>query len=169
MKTSKVLVVIFSVLIFVLIIRFIGLNELIEILKNFKLVYIPIIILIGTTPIDVTQGNVYVDDGATASDNIDGDLTANITIVNNVNTSIIGNYIITYNVQDSSGNNAIQVVRNVNVISGNNSNPPSNLPPSISIKPTKIKLTPFFIKENGEKYYCKEPSVFEVPNPIPVK
>src|SRR3989344_196783 len=46
MKTSKVLVVIFSVLIFVLIIRFIGLNELIEILKNFKLVYIPIIILI---------------------------------------------------------------------------------------------------------------------------
>ena len=45
----------------------------------------------------------------------DGDISANIVTVNNVDTSIIGSYIVTYNVSDISGNDAIQVTRTVNV------------------------------------------------------
>ncbi|WP_345278251.1 immunoglobulin-like domain-containing protein, partial [Litoribaculum gwangyangense] len=56
--------------------------------------------------------------GATASDNKDGDITANIVIGGDiVNTNIPGSYIITYNVSDAAGNAATQVTRTVNVTS----------------------------------------------------
>ena len=38
--------------------------------------------------------------GATASDNYDGDISADIVTVNNVDTSVIGSYTVTYNVTD---------------------------------------------------------------------
>ena len=46
-----------------------------------------------------------------ASDNYDGDITADIVTVNNVDTSVIGSYTVTYNVTDSSGNAASEVTR----------------------------------------------------------
>ena len=42
------------------------------------------------------KGTTYT---ATASDNYDGDITADIVTVNNV-TSVIGSYTVTYNVSD---------------------------------------------------------------------
>lgn len=42
----------------------------------------------GTTPVTVEAGSTYTDGGATAVDNIDGNITANIVTVNPVNTSI---------------------------------------------------------------------------------
>ena len=48
------------------------------------------------------------DSGATAADNYDGDLTSSIAIVNNVDTSTVGTYTVTYNVSDTSGNAAVQ-------------------------------------------------------------
>ncbi|RDH85236.1 MAG: cell wall-binding protein, partial [endosymbiont of Galathealinum brachiosum] len=57
----------------------------------------------------------YNDAGATASDNFDGDITANISIVSNVNTNAVGNYSVTYNVSDATGNAASTVTRVVNV------------------------------------------------------
>ena len=50
-----------------------------------------------------------------ASDNYDGDITADIVTVNNVDTSVIGSYTVTYNVTDSSGNDATEVTRTVSV------------------------------------------------------
>ena len=44
--------------------------------------------------------------GATATDDVDGDLTSSIVTTGVVNTSIEGNYIITYTVSDTSGNTA---------------------------------------------------------------
>ena len=47
----------------------------------------PVITLVGSTPIDVEAGSVYVDAGATAWDSFDGDLTGSIFTVNPVNTA----------------------------------------------------------------------------------
>jgi len=45
----------------------------------------------------VEVNSVYVDAGATASDNYDGDITASIVTVNPVNTAVKGTYTVTYN------------------------------------------------------------------------
>lgn len=75
----------------------------------------PVITLIGSSDVSVFQGDEYVDEGATATDNVDGDLTSNITVSGNVDTVTIGNYTLTYSVSDSSGNSA-SASRNVEVI-----------------------------------------------------
>ena len=73
------------------------------------------ITLVGDAEITVEVGSTYTDLGATASDNYDGDITADIVTVNNVDTSVIGKLYGTYNVTDSSGNAASEVTRTVNV------------------------------------------------------
>ena len=77
---------------------------------------IPVITLVGANPIDHEVDTVYTDPGATASDNIDGDISANIGVTGSVNANVIGTYTLTYNVQDSSGNAATTVTRTVNVV-----------------------------------------------------
>ena len=76
----------------------------------------PVITLLGDNPISVNQGDTYTDQGATATDNVDGNLTANITVTSNVDTSTVGTYTVTYNVSDAAGNAATEVVRTVNVV-----------------------------------------------------
>lgn len=73
----------------------------------------PVITLLGSTPLTIALGSVYTDAGATALDNLDGDITANIVVVNSVNTAAAGTYTVTFNVQDSAGNSAAQVTRTV--------------------------------------------------------
>ena len=46
----------------------------------------PVITLIGSANVSVTQGDNYTDEGATATDNEDGDLTSSITVSGNVDT-----------------------------------------------------------------------------------
>src|SRR3989344_5663001 len=76
----------------------------------------PVITVIGASPANVTQGTPYIDAGATALDDVDGDISANIVTVNPVNTAVVGAYTVTYNVSDAAGNPAIQATRTVNVI-----------------------------------------------------
>ncbi|MDD2490081.1 MAG: DUF5011 domain-containing protein, partial [Bacilli bacterium] len=45
----------------------------------------PVITLLGDNPVTINQGDEYVDAGATANDNKDGDLTFSIEVTNNVN------------------------------------------------------------------------------------
>ena len=73
----------------------------------------PIITVIGNSEVRLLIDDVYVDEGATAYDNIDGDLTTQIITVNPVDISQIGDYVVTYNVTDSSGNQASEVNRSV--------------------------------------------------------
>ena len=75
----------------------------------------PVITLNGNSPQAHEAGTPYVDAGATANDSPDGDITASIVTVNNVNSAVVGSYTVTYDVTDSSGNPATQVVRTVNV------------------------------------------------------
>ncbi len=76
----------------------------------------PVITLLGTTPVTVEKGTIYADAGATASDNYDGDITADIEMNSDVDTDTVGSYIVTYDVMDSSGNEANQISRVVNVV-----------------------------------------------------
>jgi surface protein len=66
----------------------------------------PIITLIGEAIVTVEIYSTYTDAGATAQDTEDGNLTSSITTTGLVNTSMEGNYVITYTVSDSSGNTA---------------------------------------------------------------
>jgi hypothetical protein len=76
----------------------------------------PVISLVGDNPQVIIVEDNYTELGATANDNYDGDLTANITIDDSdVNTSVIGSYIIEYSVTDTYGNTA-EVNRTVNVV-----------------------------------------------------
>ncbi|AXT52557.1 DUF5011 domain-containing protein [Aquimarina sp. BL5] len=76
---------------------------------------LPIITLIGDDPIEIAQGEIYIDAGATAFDSLDGNITADIVTVNPVDTSLEGTYTITYNVMDTAGNTAAEVTRTVTV------------------------------------------------------
>ena len=64
----------------------------------------PVISLIGSSSISIERGTTYSDAGATASDNIDGDITSSITTSGLVDTSTPGTYTITYSVSDAAGN-----------------------------------------------------------------
>ncbi len=76
----------------------------------------PVITLIGENPVNISVGDVYTDAGATAQDDIDGDISSLITVGGDtVDTSTVGTYNITYNVSDSAGNAAAEVTRTVNV------------------------------------------------------
>ncbi|MBL4774933.1 MAG: S8 family serine peptidase [Mariprofundus sp.] len=75
----------------------------------------PVITLLGISPTLVAQGTVYNDAGATATDNVDGNITGNIVTVNPVNTALAGIYIVTYNISDAANNAATQVTRSVRV------------------------------------------------------
>jgi hypothetical protein len=76
----------------------------------------PIITLTGNSPVSVEKGAIYTDAGASALDNLDGNITANIIITNQVNTTATGTYAVKYNLTDSSGNAATEVIRTVNVV-----------------------------------------------------
>src|SRR3989344_3894558 len=75
----------------------------------------PVITVLGDGSVSVTQNSAYIDTGATAADDIDGDITAQILTTNPVNVSIPGTYTVTYNVSDIAGNTAVQVARAVTV------------------------------------------------------
>ncbi|WGK65711.1 carbohydrate binding domain-containing protein [Croceiramulus getboli] len=77
----------------------------------------PVITLNGAATIEVMQGDTFTDPGATATDNVDGDLTSEIQVGGDtVDTTIPGTYAITYNVSDAAGNAADEVTRTVIVI-----------------------------------------------------
>ncbi|NRB80402.1 MAG: DUF5011 domain-containing protein, partial [Saccharospirillaceae bacterium] len=72
--------------------------------------------------------NTYEDPGATAMDNVDGDITGLFQIVNNINLEVIGEYSVQYSVSDNAGNSAV-VTRVVYVIEADdNANPASETP-----------------------------------------
>lgn len=64
----------------------------------------PTITLLGSSKITVGLGEKFKDPGASASDNIDGDISKKIKIEGTVDTSIEGTYTLTYTVSDKSGN-----------------------------------------------------------------
>src|SRR3989344_291560 len=76
----------------------------------------PVITLVGAAEVEVLVGETYEDAGATAEDDVDGDITSSIATDNLVDTSILGTYTVTYTVSDAAGNEADPVTRTVNVV-----------------------------------------------------
>jgi len=75
----------------------------------------PIIQLNGSSIVTVAKGLPYVEQGATANDPEDGDITANIVVSGVVNTDVMGDHNVTYTVVDSDGLQA-EIVRTVRVV-----------------------------------------------------
>ena len=86
----------------------------------------PTITLLGSATLTIVRGTDYTDAGATANDNIGGDITGSITTsftldgtaVASLNTAQPGTYIITYNVSDAASNPAMAVTRMVTMVEG---------------------------------------------------
>lgn len=66
----------------------------------------PTITLNGESHITINVGDTYSEQGATAKDDKDGDISSKISISGSVNTSKAGKYTITYTVKNSSGKTA---------------------------------------------------------------
>ena len=75
----------------------------------------PNIILLGERTVYLTEGDAYTDAGAVATDDEDNaaELSQQIVVTSEVDTETPGTYYIKYNVTDSDGNAAIEVVRTV--------------------------------------------------------
>lgn len=96
----------------------------------------PVITLIGTSSANIEIHSVYNDAGATALDNVNGNLTTSIITVNPVNVDLLGSYVITYDVTDVAGNHANQVTRTITVVDTNAPSIPTNGHPNGSFIPT---------------------------------
>jgi len=75
----------------------------------------PVLTMVGEASVSVPANSNYNDVGATAEDNIDGDISGSVVATSNVNTSVVGNYTVTYNVTDFAGNPATPISRTVSV------------------------------------------------------
>lgn len=83
----------------------------------------PVILLNGEKELTISPGDTYIDSGALATDNIDGDISSKLKVlitkdnitVEQINTSNAGEFLIKYNVTDSSGNSAEEIIKKVKV------------------------------------------------------
>jgi PKD repeat protein len=73
----------------------------------------PIITLTGKDTIYVEQGYPYTEDGATADDNLDGDISSKLKKTEQppFNNATTGTYLIQYDVEDAAGNKAKTATR----------------------------------------------------------
>lgn len=74
----------------------------------------PKLTLNGKSHVQIKLRGEYKDEGCTAIDNYDGDISKNVKSSGKVNTSVAGYYTITYNVKDSFNNKAA-ITREVQV------------------------------------------------------
>ncbi|CAN5270074.1 hypothetical protein BH11PSE11_BH11PSE11_28170 [soil metagenome] len=77
----------------------------------------PVITLAGAASMNVALNSTFTDPGATAQDNVDGNISASIVKTGTVNTAAAGTYTLRYNVRDAAGNAAVEAVRTVVVAS----------------------------------------------------
>src|SRR5699024_6698871 len=75
----------------------------------------PEITLNGENPMELEVGDTYEEPGATAEDDVDGDVTDGIEISGEVNTDEAGTYEVVYTVSDAAGNTATET-RTVHVV-----------------------------------------------------
>lgn len=91
----------------------------------------PTIYLVGDTEVTLERNSVYFDVGATALDNLDGDITDQITTTNNLDTTVIGDYYVSFSVTDSSNNIATAIRRTIHIIT-----------PTDTVLPTVVSIDP---------------------------
>jgi len=112
----------------------------------------PALQLVGPEIITLYLGYEYTEPGATANDNIDGDISSKVAIAGSVDINSPGDYPITYNVTDNAGNAAPEVIRTVTV---------KDLPPPAVWPPVPIDAEPpeIILHKNGLFPHFKSASV----------
>ncbi|MFC4386567.1 InlB B-repeat-containing protein [Gracilibacillus marinus] len=111
----------------------------------------PVITLNGDQTIQIKKGQAYTELGYAVIDETEGDLTDSVTVNDNVDTSTIGTYTVTYSVKDTAGNDA-EVSRKVEVI-------PTKVTltgisaqlPSIDVKNAEPNATLYLMNEANEQ------------------
>ena len=86
----------------------------------------PVLTLKGQQSVTINAGENYADAGATARDNVDGDISKSIKTIGTVDANKPGVYTIIYSVKDNSGNAAAALARTVTVVDA--------VPPVITLK-----------------------------------
>ena len=79
----------------------------------------PVITVNGSADSTIEVGSSWVDLGATAIDNKEGDISSAIVITDNVNANVLGDYTVVYSIQDNQGN-ASTATRNIHVVDTEN-------------------------------------------------
>lgn len=87
----------------------------------------PQISLKGANPYCMVKGTKYVEPGATATDNVDGNITNRIAVTGNVTGNLMGSFRMVYKVEDSSGNQAIAYRAVIVTTECPNENKPENV------------------------------------------
>ncbi len=127
----------------------------------------PVIKLKGNEVENMYIGGEYEESGATATDDLDGDLTNKIVVTKNIDTNKIGSYTVLYTVKDSSGNVG-ETKRRVEVVQRPveggivyltfDDGPSSSITPHILdiLKEEKVKATFFILNyDEGNEYLVK--------------
>ncbi len=77
----------------------------------------PVITVLGDNVMEISYGSNYGDAGATATDDVDGNITQNIQVTGlPIDTTVVGQHYIWYNVADDAGNDAQAKARLVTVL-----------------------------------------------------
>ena len=120
----------------------------------------PVITLNGESEINLYLGNEYMDKGAVAIDNYDGDITSNIIVNSNVDTNKVGNYEVKCTINDSS-NNSSSVIRKVNVLPKKVINYTQDNKIVTYIKKNNLNISlGYYNLINGKSFYYKENKVY---------
>lgn len=95
---------------------------------------IPVLTLSGAQLVIIEQHETYIDAWATASDMEDGDISWNITSSGSVDTSIVWDYTLSYNIIDSDGNTGTWITRVVRVVDATTDSDNDGLPDLIELQ-----------------------------------
>jgi hypothetical protein len=102
----------------------------------------PVITLVGPQYDTIDMGQSYVDPGATAMDDMDGDITSRIVRTGLVDSSVTGDYVLTYKVEDLFGNmDSVQRFVHVRMFIGSKENVLSAARVSLYPNPAVSDLT----------------------------
>jgi len=109
----------------------------------------PVINMLGDNPVNIELGAAYVDAGATAVDDIDGQVA--VTTDNLVNTALQGTYSVTYTATDAAGNTAMstRTVKVTAIVEPPIEPPTSVAPIAVADTATVKKNTTAFINLTG--------------------
>ncbi len=79
----------------------------------------PVITLNGSANMTVLRFTSFVDPGAVAIDDCEGDVSGSLIVTGTVDTSVLGPHVLTYNASDGGGRPAAPITRTVTVVAGN--------------------------------------------------
>ena len=113
----------------------------------------PEIKLIGNDTISIYQGDTYKEQGATATDNVDGNITNRIIISGHIDTSKTGTYTLEYSIEDSYKNKA-KTFRTIHVIAKPIEEKPSEEKPEEIQKPNGKTI--YLTFDDGPGPYTKK-------------